>query len=337
MKITYSKFIIKIGLYIFIILLSNSCTNKNGIEMQAETPSEIKNEWRREVDLPNDYLRLNAQIHQRNDEVFLLPGKGSYNFSIAPEIVKFDGDTWNWEMDYAGFAMAGYSAYIQQENTGYLIGGVNGSSAPTNEVQLLDFDNQTITAQTEFPFGTFPFRSSAYSNSKGYMTNSFGNPGQNNTLFTFDLNLASWDSIPSPTNINYSKSYLATSSDSLFLYLSDRADQNFFFLKEGSTEWNVLPDFPGKTRSDIIFQKYKKYIIAGFGFDDESPEIILNDLWKFDIENKTWSAVESFAGKPIHSGFSFNLNNRFYIGGGATEKLISKEVMNEEIWSISFD
>ena len=66
--------------------------------------------WRQETSM-DEHLRFDAQVFEEEDHIFLLPGKGSYRFSSVPEIMKYDGDAWSFEVIYPNLANAGNSDY----------------------------------------------------------------------------------------------------------------------------------------------------------------------------------------------------------------------------------
>ncbi len=316
---------------VFIVLFSaSSCLKMKS--PRPDDPKQIVNEWRREADLP-DYLRIGGMVHQTQDKVFLLPGSGAYHFASVPEIMSFDGEKWTYEFRYDGFASAG-GGYWQHNGWAYNVCGVNGSYAPTRDVVAIDFESQSTHLVSEFLPGRVADLGSCSTSSKGYLTavHTYGDTLR--SIYYYDFESEIWDAMPKPTENENLQTLMATQADTLFLFYPTSDNNNLFCKIEGELEWHSLPDFPGSPRHLKSIHRYKNYLIVGMGIDYHNNENLLADIWVFNVGTSTWTEMAAYPGKAFHSGFIFEINDRLYIGGGATETTISKEVMNGEMWSI---
>lgn len=318
----------------FLILMLSYLTNAC-LKVTSPTPDDPKqtpNEWRAEAALP-EYLRIGGMVHQTSDKVYLLPGGGAYHFASIPEIMSFDGEKWTYEFRYDGFASAG-GGYWQYNGLAYNVCGLNGSGAPTQEVVAIDFETQSTHLETQFLPARVSSLSSCSTPSKGYLTANFSYNTPLHKVYFYDFDTQIWDSIPKPVENETSPTLLAAQSDTLFLFYPTSEQHNLFYKTEGVSGWNPLPDFPGTLHNRGVFHQYKNYLIVGTGIDLNEQTNLLSDIWAFNINTSQWTAIAPYPGKALHSGFIFELNDRLYIGGGATSPTISNEVMNGEMWSI---
>lgn len=326
MNIFNLVFIRNLSIATFFLLKTAACNTNDEV---------FEGTWKQEASM-DEYLRFNAQVFEAEDHIFLLPGKGNHRFSSVPEIMKYDGNQWSFEITYPNWASAGNSVYWQHEDIGYLVAGVNGSSAPTDEVIKLDIENAEFTNATSVPDQPINEELTGNNtNTKRYISRV--NPLDNTpTIYSYDLDLGIWGSIPSPTDISTS-SKMEIIGDSIFFILTGFDYKNFFLYQQEEGAWISLPDFPGDPRTGSIFKKYKNYLIYGTGTNAQDHSTIQNDLWKFDLVSHEWERIEDFPATPFSSGFSFVLQDRFYLGGGITEIIVSKDAMNSEMWSFSLD
>lgn len=323
MKIYKFHFVTYLILGLSIII--GSCSNDG---------EEERNEafWVKEP-TQTDYLRLRAQVFEEEDYVTLLPGKGAYRFSQVPELLRFDGSEWTLISEYSGFASSGSSGYWQDNGVGYLVSGVNSSSAPTDELVKLDIENSNHESLSRIPEIAIGIVGSANTNAKGYI--SYVNTSTNfSNIYSYDFGMDSWDKVSVPYDSSVAISMMQTIGDSLFLIVPSLSVDNFFVYLEGEKQWVSLPDFPGDTReSGGLFKRYKDYLIYGTGILSENK----SDLWKFRTDSYEWERMSDYPGTPFSNGFSFILNGRLYLGGGITELPISASAMNGEMWSVLLD
>ncbi len=72
-------------------------------------------------------------VHE--NEAFLMPGRGGYHLGIEPEIFRFSQNKWTEVASYDGWAKAGGYGSWKYNDLIYLVGGINGSGSPTEEVE----------------------------------------------------------------------------------------------------------------------------------------------------------------------------------------------------------
>ena len=285
------------------------------------SPIEEINEWVQRSSLPTDELRLDANIITYNNRAFLLPGKGGSRFSTRPGILEYAEGNWTRVATYDGFATAGRSEAIRNNDEIYLLGGVNGSNAPTDEVRSYSISDNTFREETRFS-STF---TATYTESKAYF-------GDENSFTSFDFSTNAVETLPViPSNESISAARLTTENNIIFAFFSLLESNNFFAFDTNSNEWSQLPDFPGESRTGALIVSTDSDIYVGLG---SNPTPLL-DIWRFNIETNEWLMFTEYPGTHFRAGFAFELNGRLFFGGGFTGAgPISPESLNEEVYSI---
>ncbi|WP_299189346.1 hypothetical protein [uncultured Aquimarina sp.] len=312
MKTIFLKFL---SLF-YLVFLATNCNNDDN-----PTSIENINEWVKENSIPKDDLRLDASVITYNNEAFLLPGKGGTRFSSKPEILKYSNNEWTRIATYDGFADAGKSLSIRNNDVIYILGGVNSSNAPTNEVRAYSITNNTFSDETRFSAKA----NATYTETKAYF-------GDNEIFSSFDFKTNNFESLPViPSSESISSAMLTTENNIIYALFSSLETNNFFAFNENSKEWIQLSDFPGGTRSDALIVSTKTDVYTGLG-SNLSP---LFDIWKYNIETNKWFMFSEYSGTHFSSGFAFELNNQLFFGGGFTGGgSISNDVLNDEVYSI---
>lgn len=310
-------------IFYLIIIVFTSCNKENQIvDNQVVGNSNLNlNKWTKRANIPNEYLRLDADVITYNNEAYLLPGKGGTRFSSKPEILKYSEHRWTQVATYGGFAVAGNSATIRNDDVIYILGGVNGSSAPTEEVRAYSITTNTSSNESRFPKAD----NATYNQTKAY----FGN---NETFSSYDFISETGELLPViPSNEPISSALLCSENNIIYALFDFLANDNFFAFNEDSKTWVSLPDFPGEKRSEALMTSTRTDIYVGLGYNQG----LLNDIWKYNIETSEWMKFMQYPGTAFSGGFSFELDNELFFGGGYTGGgSISNEVLNEEIYSI---
>jgi len=298
-----------------IISTFSNCTKDNLLQ------SENQNEWTKRANIPNDELRLSADIITYKNEAYLLPGKGGTRFSAKPEILKYSNNEWTQIATYDGFASAGSSIAIRNNDIIYILGGVNGSNAPTDEVRAFSITNNTFSEETRFPSAI----NATYTQTKAYFGNSDGFSSYNfSTDTTEDLPLTI-------SGLSISSALTTTENNIIYALFISLESNNFFAFDENLGEWIQLADYPGGSRSGASFVSTTTAIYAGLGNNPAS----LFDILQYNIETNEWAEFAEYPGTHFSSGFAFELNNELFFGGGFTGSgVISNDVLNEEVYSI---
>ena len=291
----------------------------------CDQPMEITipaiNTWIKQSNLPEDDLRLDADVVTYNNEAYLLPGKGGTRFSSKPEILKYSDSNWTTIAKFDGFASAGNSLSIRNDHVIYILGGVNGSNAPTEEVRAFSVRDNSFSAETRFSATT----NATYTEDKAYFFS-------NESFSSFDFSSGSTESLPSiPTNEPVYSVLLTTENNTIYALFTAAAENNFFAFSAESKQWIELADYPAGTRTGASIVSTTSDIYAGLGVNQEA----FFDIWKYNFLSDEWVMFTEYPGVHFEAGFSFELNNELYFGGGFTGGgSISNEVLNEEVYSI---
>ncbi len=87
--------------------------------------------------------------------------------------------------------------------------------------------------------------------------------------------------------------------------------------------WDELTDFPGGPRGFGVGLAYDGSGYLGFGLDNGFPQILYDDLWRFDPATETWTELAPLPDRPgaAGSGGRFHpafvaLNGKIYVGLG---------------------
>ncbi len=322
-------------LLLFLFFLA--CDSMNCIDDNDNDQNEI--EWTKQASIPKD-LRISAEVVTYNNEAYLMPGKGGSRFSIEPEILKYSNNIWSEIASYDGWANAGNSGAWINGDLIYLIGGLNGSGAPTDEVRSFSLNNTDFRTQNETPIpsGNRASVSSCNTDTKGYI--GYGtshNPDFQieDNIWTYDFASGIWESIPSPSIDQAPHFSLMTSENNcVYLLFPSLAANNFYRWEEKSKEWMDLADFPGDTRTESVIVSTETHIYTGLGRTTLGDEHIYDDIWQYNIEKNEWVAFSQYPSTPFHSGFAFEMNNELFFGGGATTVIISSDSLNDEIYRV---
>ena len=313
MKFLFSKifFLALIGIF-------SNCTKNN------QTEIESSNEWTQRANIPTEELRISASIVTYNNEAYLLPGKGGTRFSSKPEILKYSNDEWTRVATYDGFAMAGGSRSIRNNDVIYILGGVNRSNAPTDEVRAFSITTNSFSEETRFSSAI----SATYTQTKAY----FGN---NEEFFSYDFTTNTTESLPlTPSGLSILSALTTTENNIIYALFIAQETDNFYAFNESLGEWIQLADFPGGSRSGASIVSTSTDIYAGLGNNPNS----LFDILKYNIETNEWDEFSEYPGTHFSSGFAFELNNELFFGGGFTGSgIISNELLNEEIYSLKVE
>lgn len=303
---------------LILIILFTNCNNDELIE------SDHINEWTKKANIPNDYLRLSANVITYNNEAYLLPGKGGTRFSSKPEIIKYSNNEWTQIVTYDGFANAGNSKSIINNDVIYILGGVNSSNAPTDEVRAFSITDTTFSNETRFPLKT----NIAYTETEAFF-------GDHEEFVSYNFNSQITESLPLISiNQSVSSAKTTTENNTIYVFFDFLESNNFFAFDVNSKKWIQLPDFPGGSRSQASIISTKTDIYAGLG----SNQTLFFDIWKYNIETNKWIEFAEYPGKHFSAGFSFELNNELFFGGGFTGGgSISNDVLNEEVYSIKVE
>lgn len=290
---------------------------------KSDDPTSVGNEkeWIKETSIPKDDLRLNADVITYNNEAFLLPGKGGTRFSSKPEILKYSDNKWSRIAVYDGFASAGNSISIRNNEVIYILGGVNGSNAPTTEVRAYSIVHNTFSDESRFSSTA----NATYTETAAYF-------GTEKSFYSYTFQSNKIDSLPViPSNESISSAILISEKNIIYALFPSSEVNNFFAFNESLKEWIQLSDFPGGIRSDALIVSTITDVYAGMG-SHLSP---LFDIWKYNIEANKWLMFTEYPGTHFSSGFTFELNNQLFFGGGYTgDGTISNDVLNDQIYSI---
>lgn len=312
---------------ILIILTLSNCSNNDNqddnegqIEVENEEQSIL--EWTEVASIPNDALRLAADVVTYNNEAYLLPGKGGTRFSSKPEILKFSDNTWTQVATYDGFATAGNSGAWRNDDEIFILGGVNGSNAPTDEVRSFSISNNSFN---EEPLTASVSVNTAFTSSKGYI-------GTDEGFLSYDFDTEIWEPIIiAELSQSIATARMTVENDIIYALYTNLDTNNFFAFVEATNEWIVLPDFPGTTRTGAIIVSTETDIYTGLGVGEQD----LLDIWRFNIETNEWVNFTEYPGTHFNAGFAFELDNDLFIGGGVTESPISNEALNNEVYRLN--
>ena len=308
---------------IIIIIFFANCNNDDDGDSQVER--ENLNEWTQQANIPSTELRFRANIITYNNEAYLLPGKGGDRFSSRPEILKFSNNEWTNVVTYDGFAGAGGSRAIRNNDDIYILGGVNRSNAPTDEVRAFSITDNTFSEETRFPSAI----STAFTDTKAY----FGNIEE---FYSYDFTTNTTEALPlTPAGLSISSAITTTENNRIYALFILLETDNFFAFDENLGEWIQLSDFPGGNRSGASIVSTTTDVYAGLGFSNSGS---LFDILKYDIETNEWMEFTEYPGTHFLSGFAFEINNELFFGGGFTGGgIISNDVLNEEVYSIKVE
>ncbi len=308
--------IIKMLSLLMCVTFFTSCDNNTDDE---NTTTSL---WTKRANIPNADLRFNAKVITYNNEAYLLAGKGGSRFSSRPEILKYSNNSWTRIVTFDGFAIAGGSLAIKNNDVIYIMGGVNISNAPTNEIKAFSISDNTFSDETRFSKPS----NATYTDTKAYFAN-------NQEFSSFDFETNSTELLPLiPNNEPLASARFTTENNTIYVLFEGIESNNFFAFNEVSKQWVQLANFPGGTRSGASIVSTTTDVYAGLGRKDESPFF---DIWKYNIETNTWDMFAEYPGEHFSSGFSFEIDNELYFGGGFTGGgVISNDVLNEEVFSI---
>lgn len=82
--------------------------------------------------------------------------------------------------------------------------------------------------------------------------------------------------------------------------------------------WTQKASFPGGVRQATVHFVINWLAFVGTGLNSTSTYAGLNDFYSYDAVSNTWTPIGNFPGPGRHSGVSFVINGRGYIGTGNT-------------------
>jgi N-acetylneuraminic acid mutarotase len=88
------------------------------------------------------------------------------------------------------------------------------------------------------------------------------------------------------------------------------------FTAFSQNSWVQKPDLPGPGRFDAASFAIGNSAYITCGDTLNTGNDYLNDLWKWDQQNNTWTQMADFPGIPRRNCFSFAIGNNGYLGGG---------------------
>lgn len=308
------KFLV-VNVCLVLSMLLVNCDNHDSLD------EEKLYEWTKQSDIPSDLLRLNADVITYDNAAYLLPGKGGTRHSARPELLKFSDNEWTELATFDGIATAGNSGSIRYNDVIYIFGGVNGSSFATDQVKSYSITEDTFAEVTSFP--SIEIR--AYSKTKAY----FGNDEE---FLSYDFETAAIEALPLiPMDLSIVSANITVEGDRIYALFSFLDTDNFFVFDAQTKEWMQLTDFPGEIRSGSSMLSSHTDVYIGLGFNQTE----LSDIWKYNIANDSWVEFSQYPGTHFTSGFSFELDNQLYFGGGYKgHGAISTDLLNEEMYSI---
>ncbi len=291
-----------------------------------DSPTAVENtsEWIRQADIPEADRRFSASVLTYDNRAFLMPGKGGGRFSSRPEILEFTANEWTQMATFDGFATAGSSTPIRNNEEIYIMGGVNISNAPTDEVRVYSITTNTFREETRF---AAPARAT-YTETKAYF-------GDAESFSSFDFATNVMEPLPLiPGNTPITSAFLTTENNTIYALFPALETNNFFAFDINANEWISLPNFPGGTRSGALLVSTDTDVYFGLG-NNTAP---LTDIWRYNRATNEWLLFSEYPGTPFEGGFAFELNNQLFFGGGFTGGgIISTDVLNEEVYSIQVE
>jgi N-acetylneuraminic acid mutarotase len=156
-------------------------------------------------------------------------------------------------------------------------------------------------------------------NGKGYLVAGWVNGVNSNGVYEYDPVADTWTTknnfggAPRYSTCNFvlgNKGYVGLGYIPL---LSD-----FWEYDPVADSWTQKAAFPGGVRQATVHFVLNGLAYVGTGLNNTSTYAGLNDMYTYDAATDTWTPIGSFPGPGRHSGVSFALNGKAYIGTGNT-------------------
>ncbi len=190
------------------------------------------------------------------------------------------------------------------------------------------------------PFSSARYESAFFTiNNKGYVGTGY-NSSSLYDMWEFDPSNNTWTQMadmPSPTGERFatgfsvgSKGYIATGVDQTNTRL-----QTLYEFDPSNNSWATKASLPAAGRSgpsSIGLNNYG-FIIGGAG-GATSSSFSINDCWKFDPINNTWTAMASLPSNEARNDHSsFSIGNDIYVVGG--DRFGTPNVYLKDVWKFS--
>ena len=229
----------------------------------------------------------------------------------------YDSSTNTWSSAPAQWGASGRrnAAAYSIGNTGYVVGGISGSS--TILTDLWDFGPVVTPAPdtwTQRPF--FPGAPRKYPIAFSIGGTAYLGGGTTGVVYltdfqAYDPAARTWTvkaALPPNADLGFSiggKGYVTTQA----------ATQNFWEYDPVANAWAVRADLPGgaRSRAAAFSVEGKGHVMSG-----AIGGVRQSDHWIYDPASNTWSSGAAVPGLPKHLATGYAIGNRGYLAGGNT-------------------
>ena len=91
----------------------------------------------------------------------------------------------------------------------------------------------------------------------------------------------------------------------------------------GQNTWVQRASFSGNPRTASFYFSAGGLGFIGCGLD--STQRLVNDCWKYNLQNDNWSPIADFPGAPRRGAVAFGINGKGYAGTGLTDTSMLKD------------
>lgn len=137
------------------------------------------------------------------------------------------------------------------------------------------------------------------------------------TIVVVEPNPGTWAQTSNFPGLKRQEAVAFTYNDQGFVGLGTRYPDmfgDFYKYTPSSDTWTQLSDFAGVPRRSAIAFVLGDYAYAGLGYGNDGGWNSLNDIWKYDIINDTWSPLNDFPSSGNYEGAScFVVNSKAYV------------------------
>lgn len=100
--------------------------------------------------------------------------------------------------------------------------------------------------------------------------------------------------------------------------------------------WSPISSFPGEARFQALAINLGNKAYFGTGrISNLFTDIAHNDLWEYNINNNTWTYLDTIPGGPRYLAIGFAIGDKLYIGTGSCKTSIYEDPCYDDFWEFN--